>query len=105
MRKPWSPLPSEESGFPPGCRSRSAPQRLGVCAVSGAGRSWEKRGLGGGPRSWQGVSFWPNSSVPLAGSPALAQAWFPFIRSPSSGRLLEHACLAPSPSSAWRPEG
>lgn len=48
MRKPWSPLPSEESGFPPGCRSRSAPQRLGVCAVSGAGRSWEKRGLGGG---------------------------------------------------------
>lgn len=80
MRKPWSPLPSEESGFPPGCRSRSAPQRLGVCPVSGAGRSWEKRGLGGGTPQLAG-------RVLLAES-LCAPCWFPSL---STGLVSVHS--------------
>lgn len=47
MRKPWSPLPSEESGFPPGCCSVGSTAAWRLCCQW----SWAQlgeTGVGGG---------------------------------------------------------
>lgn len=126
MRKPWSPLPSEKSDFPPGVRAgwlHSVLASVLSCGFAGSPGHWHgEQFRGGAGRGWARLRWEGDPAgkarpsgrrmLCAAGSRAsdpdalvLPQAWFPFIRSPSSSQLLEQACLALSPSSASRPAG